>query len=207
VARVILADDHPLFIEALADAVRRAGIEVVGTATSGDELMALADTVDTDAVLLDLAMPGLDGFECLELLRERRPEWSLIVVSASDDEADIRRALDLGAICFVGKATDPHDLAGAVHVLLLRSVHLPPPHRNSASTNVQGPDEVARALLTPRELEILRLAAQGHSNAQIAAELWVTEQTVKFHLSNTYRKINVTNRTSASRWAENHQLL
>ena len=63
------------------------------------------------------------------------------------------------------------------------------------------------ALLTPRELEILRLTAQGQSNAQIAAELWVTEQTVKFHLSNTYKKINVTNRTSASRWAENHRLL
>jgi DNA-binding NarL/FixJ family response regulator len=205
VARVILADDHPLFVEALAEAVRRAGIKVVATARDGDELMELAKTTEADAVLLDLAMPGLDGFECLELLREERPDWALIVISASDDEADIRRALDLGAVCFVGKATDPHDLAGAVHVLLLRSVHLPPPHRNGASTN--GPDEVAKALLTPRELEILRLAAQGQSNAQIASALWVTEQTVKFHLSNTYKKAGVTNRTSASRWAENHRLL
>jgi DNA-binding NarL/FixJ family response regulator len=205
VASVILADDHPLFIEALAEAVRRAGIDVVATATSGDELIALAETTEADAVLLDLAMPGLDGFECLEILRERRPEWALIVISASDDEADIRRALGLGAICFVGKATDPQDLAGAVHVLLLRSVHLPPPHRTGASAS--GPDKVAMALLTPRELEILRLTAQGQSNAQIAADLWVTEQTVKFHLSNTYKKINVTNRTSASRWAENHRLL
>jgi DNA-binding NarL/FixJ family response regulator len=207
VAKVILADDHPLFIEALAEAVRRAGIEVVATATGGDELMELAETTEADAVLLDLSMPGLDGFECLERLRERRPEWALIVVSASDDEADIRRALDLGAICFVGKATDPNDLAGAVHVLLLRSVHLPPPNRNGASANGHGPDKVAMDLLTPREVEILRLAAQGHSNAQIAADLWVTEQTVKFHLSNTYKKISVTNRTSASRWAEKHRLL
>lgn len=206
-ARVILADDHPLFIEALAEAVGRAGIEVVATARDGGELMELAKTTEADAVLLDLAMPGLDGFECLELLREQRPEWALIVVSASDDEADIRRALDLGAVCFVGKAIDPNDLAGAVHVLLLRSVHLPPPHRNDSSANGHGADEVAKGLLTPRELEILRLAAQGQSNAQIASALWVTEQTVKFHLSNTYKKIGVTNRTSASRWAENHRLL
>src|SRR5437588_7743585 len=143
VARVILADDHPLFIEALTEAVTRAGIEVVATATSGESLIALAETaeVEADAVLLDLTMPGPDGFECLELLRERRPEWALIVVSGSDDETDIRRALDLGAICFVGKATDPHDLAGAVHVLLLGSVHLPTQHANGASRNGDGPDE------------------------------------------------------------------
>lgn len=206
-ARVILADDHPLFVEALAEAVRRAGIEVVATATGGDELMELAETTEADAVLLDLAMPGLDGFQCLELLRERRPEWALIVLSASDDEADIRRALDLGAICFVGKATDPTDLAGAVHVLLLRSVHLPSPNRNGASAGARGPDSLAKDLLTPREIEILGLAAQGRSNAEIASALWVTEQTVKFHLSNTYRKIKVTNRTSASRWAEQHGLV
>jgi two-component system NarL family response regulator len=207
VARVILADDHPLFIEALAEAVTRAGIEVVATATDGDKLMKLAETTEADAVLLDLSMPGRDGFECLELLREQHPEWALIVVSASDDDADIQRALDLGAICFVGKATDPTDLAGAVHVLLLGSVHLPDRRLKGGSPNGQGLDEVAKGLLTPRELEVLGLAAQGHSNSEIASALWVTEQTVKFHLSNTYRKIRVTNRTSASRWAESHGLL
>ena len=204
-ARVILADDHPLFIEALAEAVGRAGIDVVGTATSGEELIKLAQTVEADAVLLDLAMPGPDGFECLRVLREQRPELALIVVSGSNDETDIRRALDLGAVCFVGKATDPSDLAGAVHVLLLGSIHLPTTHPNGAARDT--PDRAPKASLTPRELEILRLAAQGQSNAQIATALWVTEQTVKFHLANTYRKINVSNRTSAARWAENHGLL
>jgi DNA-binding NarL/FixJ family response regulator len=211
VARVILADDHPLFIEALTEAVEGAGIQVVGTANRGDDLIELTRTTEADAVLLDLSMPGRDGFECLEVLRKERPNLALIVISASDDEADIRRALDLGAVCFVGKATDPRDLAGAIHVLLLDSVHLPAYPANGAVPDRGSDGETAAtaatARLTPRELEILRLAAGGKANAQIAAELWVTEQTVKFHLSNTYRKIGVSNRTGASRWAETQGLL
>ena len=204
VAHVILADDHPLFLEALREAVERAGITVVGAVTRGDELIELANRTDElDAVLLDLSMPGYDGFKCLELLRASKPKAALIVVSASDDEGDIRRALDLGAVCFVGKATNPEDMAGALHVLLLDSVHLPPTRQNGSSRGTTP--ESAR--LTRREIEILRLAAEGRSNAEIAASLWVTEQTVKFHLSNIYRKLDVSNRTGASRWAQQNGLV
>jgi len=206
-AKVVLADDHPLFLEALREAVERAGIAVVGTAGRGDELLKLTATVEADAVLLDLAMPGYDGFECLELLRQRHPQLRLIVVSATDDEGSIRRALDLGAVCFVGKATDPDDLAGAVHALLSDSIHLPSRNvsQNGRATEADCSD--ATSLLTPRELEILRLAADGKSNVEMAKVLWVTEQTVKFHLSNLYRKLKVSNRTGASRWAQRHGLL
>ena len=206
-ARVVLADDHPLFLQALREAVERAGIAVVGTAERGDELLELTATVDADAVLLDLAMPGYDGFECLELLRQRHPHLVLIVVSSSDDEGSIRRALDLGAVCFVGKGTDPDDLAGAVRVLLSDSIHLHARHGAQNRPAVQTQDLHATNLLTPRELEILRLAADGKSNAEMAKALWVTEQTVKFHLSNVYRKLEVGNRTGASRWAQLHGLL
>src|SRR3954452_2553855 len=78
VTRVVLVDDHPLFVQALRAAVERAGIDVVGTASRGDELMDLMDSVETDAVLLDLAMPGLDGYECLTQLRERHPKVRVI---------------------------------------------------------------------------------------------------------------------------------
>jgi DNA-binding NarL/FixJ family response regulator len=207
VANVVLADDHPLFLQALKAAVKSAGINVVGTATSGDELLELIATVEADALLLDLAMPGRDGFECLESLRQTQPELAVIVVSATDDEANIRRALDLGAVCFVGKSTDPHDLAGAVHVLLSDSIHL----RTGAAPENGNPAGATRddleGLLTPRELEILRLVADGKSNAEMAKGLWVTEQTVKFHLSNIYRKIDVSNRTGASWWAQQNGLL
>ena len=205
--RVVLVDDHPLFVEALRVAVERAGIEVAGTASRGDELMELMENVEADAVLLDLAMPGLDGYECLDQLRERYPKTRVIVVSATDDEENIRRALDSGAVCFVGKATDPNDLAGAVHVLLSDSIHLEVPRGARPGPRAAGANGAAAALLTPRELEILRLASDGLSNSEMAKQLWVTDQTIKFHLSNIYRKLEVSNRTGASRWAREHGLL
>ncbi|MFL5926145.1 MAG: response regulator [Gaiellaceae bacterium] len=204
--RVVLVDDHPLFVEALRAAVERAGIEVAGTASRGDELMELMETVEADAVLLDLAMPGLDGYECLAQLREHYPKTRVIVVSATDDEENIRRALDSGAVCFVGKATDPNDLAGAVHVLLSDSIHLEVP-RGARPGPRAGANGDAGAVLTPRELEILRLASEGLSNSEMAKQLWVTDQTIKFHLSNVYRKLEVSNRTGASRWARENGLL
>jgi DNA-binding NarL/FixJ family response regulator len=207
VTRVVLVDDHPLFVEALRAAVERAGIEVAGTASRGDELMELMETVEADAVLLDLAMPGLDGYECLDQLRERHPSTRVIVVSATDDEENIRRALDSGAVCFVGKATDPNDLAGAVHVLLSDSIHLEVPRGARPGPRKLSTNGAAAGLLTPRELEILRLASDGLSNSEMAKQLWVTDQTVKFHLSNIYRKLEVSNRTGASRWARGHGLL
>jgi DNA-binding NarL/FixJ family response regulator len=205
--RVVLVDDHPLFIQALRAAVERAGIEVVGTASRGDELMELMDSVEADAVLLDLAMPGLDGYQCLAQLRERHPEIRVIVVSATDDEENVRRALDSGAVCFVGKATDPNDLAGAVHVLLSDSIHLEVPRGARPGASARATNGAANGLLTPRELEILKLASDGLSNSEMAKQLWVTDQTVKFHLSNIYRKLEVSNRTGASRWAREHGLL
>jgi DNA-binding NarL/FixJ family response regulator len=210
-ARVVLADDHPLFLQALQVAVKDAGIEVTGVARRGDELLALMDAgTMADAILLDLQMPGLDGFECMEQLRASHPNVRLIVVSATNDEEAIRRALDAGAVCFIGKSIDPTDLAAAVRALLSDAVRIGAPTQNG-----HGPEEPAIAvatsngasILTKREIEILRLTADGLSNSQMATLLWVTEQTVKFHLSNIYRKIEVRNRTEASRWAQQHGML
>ena len=208
-ASVVLADDHPLFLQALTTAVELAGIEVLGTASRGDFLLDLMKTVEPDAVLLDLQMPGYDGFECIEELRKLYPALRLIVVSATDDEAQVRRALDAGAVCFIGKSIDPNDLAAAVRALLSDAVHLghSAPTNGARPTEPAGASSVAENLLTRRELEILRLTAEGLSNGQMAKSLWVTEQTVKFHLSNIYRKINVRNRTEASRWAQHNGVL
>src|SRR6476619_2556415 len=106
--------------------MERAGFEVVGTATRGDDLLELMDRVQADVVLLDLAMPGYDGFECIHRLRASHADAAIVVVSGADDEASIRHAMDAGAVCFVGKAADPNDLAGAVHILLNDSIHLTP---------------------------------------------------------------------------------
>ena len=190
-----------------------AGIEVAGTATRGDELLDLLDSgIEASAVLLDLNMPGGDGFECMEELRRRHPDLRMIVVSATDDEQQIRRALDAGAVCFIGKAIDPNDLAAAVRALLANTLRLDA--RGDRDANGSQPAGTngthhpgAISILTRREIEILRLTAVGLSNSQMAKELWVTEQTVKFHLSNIYRKIDALNRTEASRWAQQNGVL
>jgi DNA-binding NarL/FixJ family response regulator len=187
--------------------LEQAGIDVVGTATRGDELLELVDRVETDMVLLDLAMPGYDGLECLDRLRASHPGIRLVVISATDDELTIRRAMEAGALCFVGKSTDPEDLAGAVRILLSDSIHLGGGRPADQQPAAAAPLSDAAQLLTRRELEILRLASDGLSNGQMAKRLWVTEQTVKFHLSNIYRKIGVGNRTGASRWAQQQGLL
>ena len=207
-ARVVLADDHPLFLQALQVAMERAGFEIAGTAMRGDDLLELMSRVQADVVLLDLAMPGYDGFECIHRLRASHPNAAIVVVSGADDEASIRHAMEAGAVCFVGKAADPNDLAGAIHVLLNDAIHLTP-HTPPAAPEPprEAGEEGADALLTRRELEILRLVSSGLSNAQMAKHLWVTEQTIKFHLSNIYRKIGIRNRTAASRWAQANGLL
>jgi DNA-binding NarL/FixJ family response regulator len=208
-ARVVIADDHPLFLQALQVAVKDAGVEVTGVASRGDELLALMDAgTVADAVLLDLQMPGMDGFECMQKIRASRPDVRMIVVSATNDEEAIRRALDAGAVCFIGKSIDPTDLAAAVRALLSDAVRIGSPAQNGheePAVAVAAPN--GASILTKREIEILRLTADGLSNSQMATRLWVTEQTVKFHLSNVYRKIDVRNRTEASRWAQQHGIL
>ncbi|HEU6446308.1 MAG TPA: response regulator transcription factor, partial [Gaiellaceae bacterium] len=135
------------------------------------------------------------------------PSVRPIVLSMHQDSQMIDAALVAGASAYVVKTAHPEDLASAVRQAFSHSVYLAG-RRNLAPAPVKPKTEAAdEPVLTRRELEILRLVAEGHSNAQLARMLWVTEQTVKFHLSNIYRKLDVANRTEASRWAQLHGLL
>jgi DNA-binding NarL/FixJ family response regulator len=207
--RVILADDHPLFLAALELALQEAGVEVVGTASTGAEVLELADRYEPDAVLLDLCMPGMDGVACIRRLSALYPDLRIVVVSATDDQSVIHAALSAGAVCFVGKRVQPSDL---VHALLAvinarkGGIH----YRGELAASELHSVRVDRREthgLTRRELEILRLAASGSSNSQMAKLLWVSEQTIKFHLSNVYKKLGVRNRTAASAAASRLGLL
>ena len=207
--RVILADDHPLFLHALELALEEAGIEVLGGATTGDEVLELVDREEPDAVLLDLCMPGMDGVTCIRRLSALYPALQIVVVSGTDDQTAINDALAAGAVCFVGKSVQPADLVHALRAVVrarsggihyrgeLPVTHLRPVRNDRRDTHG----------LTKRELEILRLAASGSSNQQMAKLLWVTEQTIKFHLSNVYKKLDVANRTAAAAAASKLGLL
>jgi DNA-binding NarL/FixJ family response regulator len=194
--RVLLADDHRLVIEGVRSALAQSDdIEIVAEARRGSQVLPLVNQLRPDVVLLDIQMPEMDGFTCLELLQKRFPEVKVIVLSVHNDSAHIEAALSRGAAAYIVKSISPNDLASAVSQAVEGTVY----HAFGMS------DEGNRAIdahgLTDRELVILRAVARGLSNRAIAGELWVTEQTVKFHLTNIYRKLDVANRTEAARAA------
>lgn len=208
----IVLDEQPLWLEAMEHLLNRAGMRVVAKSTNAREVLDLVAVHEPDILLADYGVRSgeLDVVECLRRAHEVHPQLKSVVLSASNDPGQIEAAFAAGASAFCVKTAAQGDLMAAIRQTFELSIYLARP----APVAPAEPAEPAeRALppdaprLTRRELEILRLAADGHSNAQLARMLWVTEQTVKFHLSNIYRKLNVSNRTEASRWAQRHGLL
>jgi DNA-binding NarL/FixJ family response regulator len=202
----VICDSHPMWLDAVELVLQRTGVAVVAKTTSTSQALALLEQHRPDVLVTAVEhAPGeLSGLLLIERSRAALPELRLIVLSMHGEPETIDAAFAAGASAYVVKTASPEDLASAVRQTLSHSVYLP--GRPSAAASPAGPvaDEPE---LTRRELEILRLVAEGHSNAQLARMLWVTEQTVKFHLSNIYRKLQVANRTEASRWAQVHGLL
>jgi DNA-binding NarL/FixJ family response regulator len=158
-----------------------------------------------------VAEPGTGDFDVIREATERAPDVKPIVLSTAVEPARIDAAFAAGAVAYVLKTAQQDDIRVAIRQAFEHSVFVR--RQDSANGAVAAPAAVKLvasdvvASLTKRELEILQLVAEGHSNSQLARILWVTEQTVKFHLSNIYRKLDVANRTEASRWAQLHGLL
>jgi DNA-binding NarL/FixJ family response regulator len=192
---VLLVGAHPVLLEAVEKLLRERGFTVAGKATSaGDALRRLRER-PADVVVLDLQMPGSEAMTCLREIRARQGRTAIVALSQEGGGDAVERALAEGAVACVLKSGVPEDLVTAVRQARRRSIYFP------------GRGEPAAFELTARELEILRLVADGASNTDVARKLWVTKQTVKFHLSNVYRKLGVANRTEASRYAQLHGLL
>jgi len=194
--RVLIADDHKLIVDGIKRALEGSdGFEVVGEASSGSQVLPLVGRTNPDLVLLDLRMPGADGLTCLSQIRKRYPDVKVVVLSVSTDENVIQTALSRGASAYIVKSVNPVDLPAALRQAMEGTVYtavgLPQPGESAA--RVAG--------LTERETAILSALARGLSNEAIGKELWVAEQTVKFHLTNIYRKLGVSNRTEAARLA------
>ncbi len=195
--RVLIADDHPLMIVATRHVLEDDGeFDVVGEARVGSEVLPLIGRTDPDVVLLDMRMPGIDGLGCLERIRDRYPKVKTVVLSMVAQPEQIQAAFARGACGYIVKSIGPQDLPSAIRQAVNGTAF------HTLGIPEVGESAIAKAAgLTERELTIIKAVARGLSNQAIAKELWVTEQTVKFHLTNIYRKLRISNRTEAARWA------
>lgn len=199
--RIIIADDHPLFRDALALSLKGAvpGGQI-DKAGSFDELVAaLADRRETDLVLLDLTMPGVQGLSGLLYLRAEHPQIPVIVVSATEDPTTIRRCMDCGASGFVPKSVPDLRIREAIGAVLGGQLWVPDGFE-AGTGDAETTDMIARiATLTPQQIRVLMmLDDEGISNKLIAHRFGVKEATIKAHVSEILKKLNVDNRTQAS---------
>jgi DNA-binding NarL/FixJ family response regulator len=201
--KVLLADDHRLIVQAVRCVLEAAGdFEIVGEAFSGEQVVSLVSRTEPDVVLLDIHMPVMDGLKCLDVIHERHPSVKVMMLSALDEPETIAAAINRGAAAFVAKQIDPRDLPSAIRQVVARSVYHAPVDAGEAGATL------AEATgLTASEQRVLDALARGLTNKEIASELWLTEQTVKFHLTRIYRRLGVANRTEAVRCAYQKRLV
>jgi DNA-binding NarL/FixJ family response regulator len=188
--KVLIADDHRLMLEAVRLVLDDdPDIVIVGAATDGSQVLPLVDQTAPDVVLLDIRMPGMDGLTCLTAIREQFPKVKVIVLSGHDEPALVRAVLRRGATSFISKQILARDLPSAVRQVFEGTIFAELGEHDAAPRPNGG--------LTERELSILEAVGTGRSNGQIARALWLAEPTIKYHLTNIYRKLGVTSRTEA----------
>jgi len=198
---VLIADDHPLVREALHQALEaEEDIEVVAEACDGEEAVKLASELRPDVAVMDIVMPRLNGIEATRKIKEVAPDIAILILTAYDDDEYVLGLLDAGAAGYLLKSARGRDLAGAIRAIksgesvlhpkiiakLLKRAMVAPAQEHKASD-----------LLSDREMEVLRLVALGIGNREIAAKLFLSQRTVKAHLTNIFNKLNVASRSEA----------
>jgi DNA-binding NarL/FixJ family response regulator len=205
-----------MWLQMVAQILRDGDVTVAAKTSPGEEALAALDEIRPDVLVTELtARSGeLDAPAYIRDALACSPETKIVVLAAAADKRTVHEALLAGADAYVVKTARPEDLLAAVRQTFDESVFLAPGALLRNRKPVAGPleampvpPESALDALTRRETEILRLMAEGLTNVQLARQLWLSEQTVKFHLSNIYRKLGVANRTEASRWAQLNGLL
>ena len=201
---VLIADDHPLFRDALKLAVARAvpGVQIIEADSVHSLFTALDAHPDPELLLLDLNMPGAQGFNALVQARAHFPAVPIVVISAREDHRIMQRALGHGAAAFVPKSASIESIIGALRAVLNGDTWLPPSVAGADSSAValdqREVEATSRlAALTPQQFRVLSMVSSGLLNKQIAAELSVSEATVKAHVSAVMQKLGVSNRTQA----------
>jgi DNA-binding NarL/FixJ family response regulator len=199
--KVVLVDDHGLTLEGLRLALgNTAGIELVGDTGEGRDVLELVARTQPDVVLLDVQLPDVHGLDVLRQLRKRHPGVTVVMFSGDEDNEVADEALRQGASGFVLKNIDPAELPDAIR----GAVEAP---ATAPAAREPAPPTAEELRLTPKERQVLAQLARGLSNAEIGRAMWLSQQTVKFHLTNVYRKLGVANRTEATRFALGNELV
>ena len=212
--RVLIADDHSLFREGLRKLIEsESGFEVIGEASDGEMLLALARQHQPDLILLDLAMPRQDGLEVLRELAAAETPVRTLVLTASIKKSEIVQALRLGAYGVILKECTTKSLFDSIRCVMAgqywvgrESVSDLVKALRSTASSAEGGSRSSDFGLTARELEIITLVVAGYSNPEIALRCSISEQTVKHHISNVFDKLGVSNRLELALFAVNHQL-
>lgn len=197
--QILVLDDHRLFLDGLRHVLQQLDENV--SVTEAQTTQRALDMIDQggyfDLILSDITLPGMDGFAFLSALRERRVSAPVVVVSGVVDARSIRRALDGGALGFIPKSLGARELINALQQVLQGEVFIPPDFRQAVleARAAPGPT-IAATGIGPRQMDVLRLLAEGKSNKQIASILNIAEATVKTHISALFKAMNVSNRTS-----------
>ena len=208
--RVLVADDHALFRRGIvAVLANQRNISVVGEAVNGLEAIDKAEALVPDVIVMDLNMPQCSGLEATQALQAKMPQVSILVLTVSDNEADLFHAIKFGATGYILKNTEPEELVQAIHHIAQGGVIVSPmmAAKLLAEFRGLGADAMAKktaeeeANLSPREDEVLRLVAQGATNKEIADSLFISENTVKTHLRNIMDKLHLANRSQAAAYA------
>ena len=198
--KVLIADDNRLMLEGFRRALERVeDIEIVGATHAGEQLLPLVERRRPNVVAMELGLRTADGGSCLDAIRAAHPAVKIVVLAAAPTPETIRSALGRGAAALAVKNIHPLDNPSALRQAYEETVYHP--------FGEPSPEDTLRAAgLTEREMMMLKALARGMSNKAISQELWVTEQTVKFHLGNVYRKLGVSNRLAAATIAHGHGL-
>ena len=201
--RVLLVDDHAMVRTGIAALLGVTDdLEVVGQAADGEAAVAAAADCRPDVILMDLSMPRVDGVEATRRILAEHPGMQIVVLTSFSDRDRVSDALAAGAVGYQLKDCEPADLLAAVRAAAAGHVPIDPRVARVLLPDTSGgrPED----LISPREIEVLELVAQGLANKQIGRRLGISERTVKAHLGRVFRQIGVADRTSAALWARDH---